>query len=145
MAILAITLGACSPDQPPSVAEKLSPVHQSTLQEMNVLGARGNREQTYVYTLANNCDLRATKFLNAHPIKHMAFSLKDTQFGRYDYAPSLGYAVRTVNQGDGIESVVFDAPVLESIHSMLQLLEKIKAECVGASASDDHAKLRSVG
>lgn len=135
IAVLAITLCACTPDQPPSVAGTLPPALPSTLQEMSTLGARGNGEQTYAYTLANNCDLHATKFLNGHPIKLMVFPLGSTQFGRYDYANSLGYAVRTVNQSGGIDDVVFEANSVELIESMLLLLQKIKSDCVGSSAS----------
>lgn len=145
IAVLAMTLSACIPDRPPLVAGKLSPALQRTLGEMNTIGTQDNREQLYTYTLADNCDLHATKFLNGHPIKHMILSLKDTQFGRYDYAPSLGYAVRTMNQDGGIDNVVFDAPALESIQSMLELLEKAKAECLGASAPSDHAKVSNPG
>ncbi|MBS1139010.1 MAG: hypothetical protein H6R13_463 [Proteobacteria bacterium] len=145
IAVLMMTLCACSPDQPPSAGEKLSPVFQSTLREMNALGAQGNRQQTYAYALAENCDLRATKSLNAYPIKQMAFLLRDTRFERYDYAPGLGYAVRSVNQGVGTDEVVFDAFRLESIQAMLELLIKIKAECLGASAPGDHVEVRSPG
>lgn len=140
-----MTLCACAPDQPPSGTENLSPVLQGTLQEMNFLGAQGNRQQTYAYALAENCELRATKSLNAHPILQMAFLLRDSQFGRYNYAPGLGYAVRSVNQVAGSDEVVFDASSLESIHAMLELLVKIKAECLGASVSSDHAEVKSPG
>jgi len=143
IAILAIPLCGCSPDQLPSVAEKLSPVLQSTLREMNVLGALGNQEQTYAYALADNCDLRATKFLNAHLIKQMTFSLKDTRFRRYDYAPGLGYAIRSVNQGVAIDDVVFYASAAESIQAMLELLKKISAQCLAAPAPAGHAEMRS--
>ena len=140
-AVLAIILcAACTADPPPSVAGVLSPSLQSTLQEMTDLGARENSEQSYAYTLTNNCNLHATRFLNGQPTKQMVFSLVDTQFGRYDYAPSLGYAVRTVNQGAGIDNAVFEAHSLELVQSMLQLLEKIKAECVGSSVLKDHGK-----
>ena len=145
IAVLTMTLCACSPDQPSSAGEKLSPVLQSTLQEMNALGAQGNRQQTYAYALAENCDLRATKSLNAYPIKKMAFLLTDSRFERYDYASGLGYAVRSVNQGVGTDEVVFDAFRLESIQAMLELLIKIKAECLGASAPGDHVEVRSPG
>lgn len=145
IAILMMTLCACSPDQPPSAGEKLSPVLQRTLQEMNALGAQGNRQQTYAYALAKNCDLRATKSLNAYPIKQMAFLLSDSRFERYDYAPGLGYAVRSVNQGIGTDEVVFDAFRLESIQAMLELLVKIKAECLGPSAPGNHVEVRPPG
>lgn len=133
-AVLVIGLCACNADPQPSIGELLSPALQSTLLEMTNLGARENRGASYAYTI-NNCNLHASKFLNGHAIKQMVFTLGDTNFGRYNYAPGLGYAVRTVNQAGGGDSVVFEAPSLELIQSMLQLLEKIKAECVGSSAS----------
>lgn len=145
VAILMMTLCACSPDQPPFAGKKLSPVLNSILQEMNALGAEGNRQQTYAYALAENCDLRATKSLNAFPTKQIAVLLKDSRFERYDYAPGLGYAVRSVNQGVGTDEVVFDAFRLESIQAMLELLVKIKAECLGASAPGDHVEVQSPG
>ena len=137
---MAIALCACTAEPPPAKAEMLSPALQSTLLEMTALGTRGSREQSYAYTLANNCDLHASKFFNGHPIKQMVFPLSNTEFGRYDYASGLGYAVRTVNQSGGIDNVVFEADSLDLIHSMLQLLEKIKAECIGTSASGNHGK-----
>ena len=136
---LMTTFCACTPDKPSPAAEGLSPVLQTTIKEMNVLGAQGGRRQTYAYALAENCDLRTTKSLNARPIKQMAFLLKDAQFGRFDYAPGLGYAVRSVNQGVGTEEVLFDDPRVESFLAMLELLVKIKAECLGGSMSGVHA------
>lgn len=99
---------------------------------MNVLGARANRQQTYAYALADNCDLGARKSLNANPTKQMVFLLKDTRFERYDYAPGLGYAIRSVNPGGEPGDVVFEASGLESIQAMLALLAKVKAECLGS-------------
>lgn len=132
IAALVITLGACTPEQPPSFAATLPPAIQSTLQEMSALAARGSVEPTYAYTMTNTCDLHATKLLNGHPIKWMVFPLGSTHFERYDYAKSLGYAVRTVNQSGGIDDVAFEADSVELIESMLQLLEKIKTACRGA-------------
>jgi hypothetical protein len=133
IAIFVVALCACSPDKPPSVAGKLSPALQSALQEMSALGARDNREQSFAYTLADNCDLHATKLLNGHPTKHMIFPLENTQFGRYDYAPGLGYAIQVENQSGGVDNVVFEAPTLELIQSMLLVLEKLKVACVTQS------------
>lgn len=146
IAVLVIIIStACNADRPPSAAEVLSPALQNTLQAMTDLGARENSEQSYAYTLTRNCNLQATKFLNGQPTKQMVFALGDTQFGRYDYAHGLGHAVRTVNQSGQIDNVIYEANSLDLIHSMLQLLEKIKAECIGASASRDQDKPRSSG
>ena len=138
--VVAIALSACSADQLPLEAGTQSPVLQSMLLQMSNLGVRGNGEQRYAYTLAKDCNLHATKFLNGQPIKRMSFSLDEAQFGPYDYAPGLGHAVRTVNQEGEVDSVVFDAPALESIRTMLQLLEKIKLECLKDSLSADRGK-----
>jgi len=134
-AIFLIALCACTPDKSPTGTGKLSPALQSVLQEMSALGARDNREQSFAYTLADNCDLHATKLLNGHSTKHMIFPLKNTQFGRYDYAPGLGFAVQVENQGGGVDNVVFEAPTVELIQSMLLLLEKLKVACVTQSSS----------
>lgn len=138
--VVAITLCACTADQSPVEAGTQSPVLQSILLQMSNLGVRGNGEQRYAYTLAENCNLHVTKLLNGQPIKRMFISLGESLFGRYDYAPGLGHAVRTVNQEGEIDSVVFDAPALESILSMLQLLEKIKLECLKDSVAGDRGK-----
>lgn len=138
--VMALALCACSAEPPPAEAATQSPLLHSMLQQMGNLAVRGNGEQRHVYTLAKNCNLHATKLLNGQPIKRMFFSLAEARFGRYDYAPGLGYAVRTVNQEGEIDNVVFDAPALESILSMLQLLEKIKLECLKDSVAGDRGK-----
>lgn len=136
--ILVLTLFACSAEQPPSAANKLSPALQRTLQEMNVLGARENRQQTYAYALADTCDLRATKSLNAYPTKQMAIFLKDSRFERYDYSPGLGYAIRNVNPDAEMGDVVFEASGQASIQAMLALLATITTECLAALAPAGH-------
>jgi hypothetical protein len=138
-AVVAITLCACTADPPPSAEARL-PILQSTLHEMADLGKRGNRAQPFTYTLTPNCNLYASKLLNGQPTKQVVFALADTQFERFEYAPGLGYAIRTVNQSGGGDTVVFEASTLELIQSMLQLLERIKAECVGFSIVGEHGK-----
>lgn len=102
---------------------------------MNAFDAAGKGAQGYTYSLTNNCDLHVTKLLNGQPTKQAAFSLETAQFRRYDYANSLGYAVRTTNQSVVINDLVFESESVASIESMLQLLERIKTDCIGASAS----------
>ena len=133
IAVMMVTLCACTPDRPPSATPPLSPTVQSTLREISERGAQGNGEQTFAYTLVDNCNLHATKLLNGQPIKQMVFSLGATQFERYDFANSLGYAVRTAGQPDGIDNVVFESHSLTLVESMLWLLEKIKSECIESS------------
>lgn len=144
-AVVAVTLGACTAAPPPSVVETLLPKLQTTLREMNDLGAQESTAQPYTYTLTNNCNLHAAKLLNGQPIKHVVFGLADTRFERFDYAPGLGYAIRTVNQSGGGDNVVLEASTLELIQSMLQLLERIKAECAGSSVSGDQGKPSNSG
>lgn len=136
---LAFALSACNAKPSPSMAT----VQLPTIQQMNDLGTRKNLDQSFAYTLTAGCDLQVSKLFNGHPIKQMLIPLSNTGFDRYNYAHGLGYAVRTVSRTGEGDQILFSTSAVESANLMLQLLEKIKLECVGMMTPERRATIQS--
>lgn len=128
MAAVALLQGACDRAGEPHVGERKLPAHLApTLTALNSLGAIAFEQQSFSYRLESPCGLRIVTMLEGHETAVTLVDLEVAQFERFDFANSLGFALRL--QNDATTPELYRAEFPNEIDRMLGLFRELQMAC----------------